>query len=436
MYIELSFLSAGVAAGLVLLHHLRKSMQTMHSCLSLGAPGCESSCACGPDCTCTGKSLKADGICACGPECACTSSALQTGSKCAQGGSCACGANCACTDASLEAGKPCACGPDCDCGPDCGCKVKTKRDVKSFVNDGINTIVDLRQALQCAIEMEFSTIPPYLCAEWSIKDNEHIASSILHEIVVQEMFHVSLNCNMLAAIGGKPSLTHANFIPVYPCQGLPGGVHPELQVDLLPLSPAALKMFMEIEHPSAAPVALSKLKYPTISAFYAKIKDAFQRLKPQFVATKQLSLKTAVGEAFAINSLADAERAIELICEQGEGSSQSPLPPPDFFSGEPAHYYAFKQLLVGHRLQKGIDGIWRYDGEEIKPAEVYSFQPAEEGASANLQEALRKLLATLESVWTDDPTNFRKSMHQMMHLAHAGTPLIQAGIKPEFHIKD
>jgi len=307
-----------------------------------------------------------------------------------------------------------------------------KRDIASFISSGINSIDELKAALQCAAELEFSTIPPYLCAEWSIKADDSVAGSIIHEIVVQEMFHLGLVCNMLSAIGGRPSLTHKSFVPTFPRTGLPGGVHPELKVELLPLCPEAIKTFMQIEHPNGSPVALEESNYPSIGAFYKAIAAAFQTLRPQFVEAKQLEVKMAVGEVFAIKSVEDAARAIELICEQGEGSSQSPLPPNEFFSGEPAHYYAFKQLLLGKRLKKDANGQWHFDGEDVPLPEAYQFSAGPAGASQDLQQMLGGLLIALESAWTEDPANFRKAMHHMMHLRHAGVALVKAGIRPDF----
>jgi hypothetical protein len=44
------------------------------------------------------------------------------------------------------------------------------KTIAQFVQDGISTLSELQDALQTAVRLEFSTIPPYLCAQWSIKD--------------------------------------------------------------------------------------------------------------------------------------------------------------------------------------------------------------------------------------------------------------------------
>ena len=45
------------------------------------------------------------------------------------------------------------------------------KTIAQFVSDQINNLPDLKNALQTAMRLEFSTIPPYLCAQWSIKDD-------------------------------------------------------------------------------------------------------------------------------------------------------------------------------------------------------------------------------------------------------------------------
>src|SRR5690242_7881501 len=102
----------------------------------------------------------------------------------------------------------------------------------------------LKESLQAAIHLEFATIPPYLCAMWSIKTASGRAYDHLREVVMEEMLHLGLACNMLTAIGGTPRL-FPNAAPKYPCP-LPGGVRPGLIVPLRGLTPEGVKnVFME-----------------------------------------------------------------------------------------------------------------------------------------------------------------------------------------------
>src|SRR6478672_4667478 len=68
--------------------------------------------------------------------------------------------------------------------------VVVMKTIAQFVRDGIHTLSDLQDALQTAMRLEFSTIPPYLCAEWSIdSDPDGGVTDRISTIAQQEMFH-------------------------------------------------------------------------------------------------------------------------------------------------------------------------------------------------------------------------------------------------------
>ena len=119
-------------------------------------------------------------------------------------------------------------------------------DVKNFYS-----VENLRRDLQTALELEHATISPYLTALASIKYSYNLdIQSILKAIVIQEMMHMALVANILNAVGGKPSLYSATFIPHYPSR-LPGGVQPDLVVPIEKLSIAQIRnIFMKIEQPA------------------------------------------------------------------------------------------------------------------------------------------------------------------------------------------
>jgi hypothetical protein len=41
------------------------------------------------------------------------------------------------------------------------------RSVRETITNGITTLPQLQESLQTAMQLEFSTIPPYLCTQWS-----------------------------------------------------------------------------------------------------------------------------------------------------------------------------------------------------------------------------------------------------------------------------
>ena len=71
----------------------------------------------------------------------------------------------------------------------------------------IRTVEDLREHLQWAIELEHSTLPPYLTALYSIKDGHNTeAAEVIQSVFLEEMLHMTLAANILNAVGGAPEI--------------------------------------------------------------------------------------------------------------------------------------------------------------------------------------------------------------------------------------
>ena len=265
----------------------------------------------------------------------------------------------------------------------------------------------VKRALQAAVELEMATLPPYLCAMWSVKDPADPVRAMIRDIVLEEMSHLGTACNMLTAVGGTPKLNTADVVPTYPGP-LPGGVHPGLIVSLGGLTKDAIKQtFMEIELPESGPLAFELgMAFPTIGAFYDAILEAFQNLDPAAV-TGQRQLNPGFGgpaDTITITSIADAETAIARIKQQGEGTSQSPvgdpmLPPP---ADNLAHYYQFAEIWHGRKLVDN-NGVFEYTGDPIPFPHVFPMAavppdgyPVE---SAEFDQQYKALLDALQHAW-------------------------------------
>jgi rubrerythrin len=208
----------------------------------------------------------------------------------------------------------------------------------------------LERALQSAVSVEFSTIPPYLAALWSIKDQMHPVAASIRNVVQEEMLHMALACNMLTAIGCVPRINDPMMVPSYPGP-IPGQVHPELTVSLSGLSDASLDIFIAIEAPSQGEVTASigqGNSYKTIGAFYRAILGAFRTLKPALRTERQVTGPLAYT---VMADIAAVEAAISLILDQGEGSEA--LPEVEH-TRELAHYYRFLEIRHGRRCS-GVD---------------------------------------------------------------------------------
>ena len=303
------------------------------------------------------------------------------------------------------------------------------KTIAQFVKDGIGSLADLKAALQTAVQLEFSTMPPYLCAQWSIKDDPGGVSDIIKSVVVQEMFHFALAGNMLTAIGGMPSIDNAAFIPSYPTHALPGGIPQQLAVDLQPLTPAQVQVFMQIEYPAFPPVAVAPPP-ATIGAFYDTIARGFATVNPE-IDPKALAMKFR--EATPITSIADALNAILLIRGEGEGTEGSPDQPPQGQKSF-AHYYLFKQIYTGKTLVQDAAGNWSFTGADIPFPTCFDFKPSTASPSPSLavNQAISRLLSGLQECWTTSGVAVRSKLSLMFELETAGRDLIQQGIRPEF----
>jgi Ferritin-like len=262
----------------------------------------------------------------------------------------------------------------------------------------------LREGLQAAIELEFATVPVYLCALWSIKSQSGPVYGSIRGIVIDEMFHMGLACNMLTTVGGTPQVNSEDAVPKYPGP-LPGGVRPWLRVALIGLTKEVVEeTYMQIEYPEGGPIAFFRGEtYPTIGEFYDAILAAFKKLQAsQITGARQI---TSGQSLFAINTVADAEKAIDRIKRQGEGTSQSPFS--DDFGTKLAHYYRFAEIFHGRKLIKTAGGKWKYEGAPVPFPEVFPMAevPAagypDEPQAREFDRSFTTMLDHLQRAWAD-----------------------------------
>lgn len=294
----------------------------------------------------------------------------------------------------------------------------------------------LHDSLQWAVELEFATIPLYLSGMWSIKEQSGPVQTLIDSVVLEEMLHLGLACNMLAAIGGMPQITP----PTYPTTGLPGGVRPDLHVALGGLSPAALELYMQIELPENPLARVDTETFPTIGAFYDAISAAFTALAPPISTAKQVALRVRVPdpdqpenpdapriveERPPLATLADVQSAITLIKDQGEGTSQSPDAPE--FGGELAHYYRFGEILHGHKLIK-VGDRFEFTGPSIPFPDCFPVATVPPGgypgvdAVAQFDLHFKQLVKQLQDAWSKD-TGIGPAIRTMFGLSGEGTAI-------------
>lgn len=242
----------------------------------------------------------------------------------------------------------------------------------------IETLQQLKDSLQVALEIEHATIPPYLCAMYSIlPDTNSDSYYSIRSVVVEEMLHLTLAANLLNAIGGTPVIDHAGFIPDYPTV-LPGG-ETDFIVHLEMFSPSAIETFLKIERPFFEHLPRANLsgkiitakdtikaridalqhgepKYRTIGEFYQAILNGFDKLYLQLGAklfsgdgSRQVTSEyyySSGGGIIEVSAMDDARKAIHEIMDQGEGLPYKILTGDINPEGEAqiAHYFRFMQI--------------------------------------------------------------------------------------------
>ena len=220
-------------------------------------------------------------------------------------------------------------------------------------------VIEHREALYymlCeAAELEHGIMCQYLYAAFSLKQSKDEGLSAeeaeavqrwrkhISHIATQEMLHLSLVQNLLAAIGGAPHMSRPNF--PHPATHYPAGVH----LALLPFGEPALQHFMFLERPEgmdlddaegmaaygrAVPamtegeIVPRSQDFKTVGHLYRSIEAGFAHLAgkfgerrlfvgpPRAQATQQYF---GWPELVAVTGTATAQKAIDEILEQGEG---------------------------------------------------------------------------------------------------------------------
>jgi rubrerythrin len=344
----------------------------------------------------------------------------------------------------------------------------------------------LKSALQLAIELEHSTIPPYLCALFSIVEgrNREVAA-IIRSVVIEEMLHMALACNLLNAVGGEPQIDKAGFVPSYPGH-LPAGLRPDLTVTLRRCSIDQIRdVFLSIEEPEEVLVEsgvdalptidtrdvtvdqagllaagardaagalerwFTSVQHPkfTIGWFYNQIARAIITLSDSgtdlFVGdpSRQLTPEdwpNAPSRLYRIDGKESALLAIHEIVRQGEGTS---LTDPLDEREELAHYFRFKEIVEGRQMVKNADGKWVFEGPPIRfdPDGVYPMVddpdtatlPADSQVKASSRQfnaTYSDLLRSLHGTFNGNPAGLRAAIGLMYTTEVQATELMRTPI--------
>jgi Ferritin-like len=304
----------------------------------------------------------------------------------------------------------------------------------------------LEESLQAAIQLELSTIPPYLYAAWSI-DAGHDPSDtrpVIVGIAVEEMLHMGIACNLLASIGGQPRIVQV--APTYPAE-LPKDIHQGLLVGLEPLSrELLLRTFMAIEEPSVLFVEDPEFVASgstLIGEFYDQIQQRLDSPATSFSTARQVDLQRVffmAERSFIIESLDDVRAAVDLIKRQGEGTAAGPFEVSTPEKVELAHFYQFGEIAHGHRLTR--TSPFTYTGQ---PVDMPAVRPVTLAAStqpeaAEFNRLYSDILRDLDRAWdVGGPAGGDRleiARDKMFGLGGVAEQLISQGIGPPFILVD
>lgn len=309
----------------------------------------------------------------------------------------------------------------------------------------------LKELLQAAVELELSTIPPYLCALYSMhQEGNDEAKLVIRSVVVEEMLHMVLAANVLNAIGGQPRVGGPDHAPRYPHE-LPDGV----VLDLLPFSRPAIEAFLKVENPEHDHHALhpdhpllagrrherhisraanASTGPATIGAFYAEIVEGLKEAAASIGEEKLFCGDPARqitrdyyyaggGSPIDVTNLASACKALEEIVEQGEGDMHSMYDD----DGDLAHYFRFQQLKYDRSYLRsddagsptgpavGVDFAAVYPMLATPRGEDYA-DPDLRAASDAANRTWSELLRQVDSAFNGEPAALLPAVHSMFKL--------------------
>lgn len=320
--------------------------------------------------------------------------------------------------------------------------------------------------LQKAIELELTTIPPYLTAYFSLHPQSNtILANNIRSVFMEEMLHICLAGNILVSLGGQVKLG-INNIPKYPL--VMGFRCREFQVDLARACPETIHMFRRIELPDSLPpleefVELMKdinIEGYSIGDFYNHIRKNLKQLHDSYQeqgkvlfnpdTSKQITetyFWGARGKPIAVTDMESADWALTEIIDQGEGGTCSifednlhdcELPP------EPSHFYKFSEIYYQRKYKPDDDPFKPPTGEKFnvdydkvypikKNCKQADFKNNHELAELNrkFNQNFTLMLKQIEEAFAGNPkalyTSIMNGMHGLTPIARA---MVQMKIDP------
>jgi hypothetical protein len=265
--------------------------------------------------------------------------------------------------------------------------------------------------LQTAIELEWSTIPPYMVAILSMKlTANREAANLIRGVMMEEMLHMALLANVLNAVGGTVHIGPDNT-PSYPRRCFEGR---DFQVNLAPFSAENVETFMKIEEPDTS-----------VHKFYQGIVALLEELAGQgnlFTGDPARQLYDDYywgggNQIIPVKDLESAKKALGIVMDKGEGAGERPPFTPDA-PLQMAHYYRFAEIHYQRLYKPGDDPKKPPTGEAL-PIDYKAVHPIRSNPKAAYYAPGTKL-AKLNEAFNSRYTMMLRQLLQAL----TGTPLV------------
>lgn len=335
----------------------------------------------------------------------------------------------------------------------------------------IEALDELHYYLHIAMELELSTIPPYMCGIYSIKPGfNQAAIDVMHSVVIEEMFHLTMAGNILKATCGTAKLADPLFVPKYPTALPKSNITIDGEPFTVPLqkfSPYAVQhTFMGIETPESPEDKCDPrvTGYHGIGQFYDGLSRGIDNLcdilgtEKVFAGRVEQQIRpedyyggsghfVVVADPDPEQARQNAHRAIEEIVEQGEGieaDGKDQVFDGDLIPGRghtedpvPAHYFRFDEVNQGRYYVPGdkplkptgaalpVDWDAVYNMAENPKMSDYPEGSQIHGALLEFNRAYMALLHRLDRAFNEDAGHMQKAVGAMYDLKYRAVDLMK-----------
>ncbi len=272
--------------------------------------------------------------------------------------------------------------------------------------------------LQTAMEVELSTIPPYMTAWLSIygKDKNHTPAKIIHQVMMEEMHHMELVGNLISSLGGKVCLNKDN-IPTYPLKM--NFQDRNFPVNLTAFSLDAIETFLKIEKPKDISLpfgGFEEIYIPavTIGEFYDDLIHRLNKMCDEFGEravfcgdpSKQIDQNNVITDKKSGN------KALKIIINQGEGSGDSvyEFKPSEKSEKKVAHFFGFMEIH-SRRYYSSTDKPRDYPSGECFTVDYNEVYPIKENAKSSDYKSFPQL-AKLNDTFNQQYSLMLKQLEQ------------------------